>query len=238
MAARSTRVRELVAAAVDHGALPPRPGPELDGYLDATERCVRRYGWSRTSAQDIAREAGVNRTTIYRVLGAKAEIFRLLADRQAHRLIEQAVQRGAAVRDSGAPAAEAIIELAAAAIEQVRHNPTIAKLLADEPELVASFMRTGIPEVLDRFTRVLGPRLGAAMARGVVARRASSCPQDAPGILPRALVWQPRVRGEDQGRDEGHRALFPAQSRRSAGVHPLRFRRKARLLRASVLAGG
>ena len=105
------------------------------------------------------------------MLGAKDEIFRLLADRQAHRLIEQAVQRGAAVRDRGAPAAEAIIELAAAAIEQVRHTPTIAKVLADEPELVASFMRTGIPEVLDRFTRVLGPRLGAAMARGVVARR-------------------------------------------------------------------
>jgi len=53
----------------------------------------------------------------------------------------------------------------------VRDNPTIAKLLADEPELVASFMRGGIPDVLERFTEVLGPRLGAAMERGVVAQR-------------------------------------------------------------------
>lgn len=169
MAASS--LAEILAAAVDRGALPPRPRAELDVYLDATERCVLRYGWGRTSPQDIAREAGVNRTTIYRVLGAKNEIFRLLVDREAHRLIEQAVQHGVAVRESGASGVEAIIELAASAIEQVRDNPTIAKLLADEPELVASFMRGGIPDVLERFTEVLGPRLGAAMERGVVAQR-------------------------------------------------------------------
>ena len=161
----------VFVAAVDRGALPPRPRAELDSYLDATARCVLRYGWSRTSPQDIAREAGVNRTTIYRVLGAKDEIFHLLVDREVHRLIEQAAQHGVAVRESGASVVEAIVELAASAIEQVRNNPMFAKLLADEPELVASFMRGGIPEVLERFTEVLGPCLGAAMERGVVAER-------------------------------------------------------------------
>jgi hypothetical protein len=57
-------------------------------------RCVPRYASCRTSPHNIAREAGVNRTTI-------------------------------------------------------------AKLLADEPELVASFMRGGIPEVLERDPHLL-----------------------------------------------------------------------------------
>ncbi len=161
---------DLLVAAVDRGALPPRPRAELDTYLDATKRCVLRYGWSRTSPQDIAREASVNRTTIYRVLGAKDVIFRLLVDREVHRLIEQAVQR-VSVREPGTSVVESIIDLAASAIEQVKSNPTIAKLLADEPELVATFMRDGIPEVLESFTEVLGPLLGAAMERGVVAQR-------------------------------------------------------------------
>ncbi len=169
--ANATPIAEVIAAAVDDGALPPRPDGELDVYLDAAEICVRRYGWSRTSPQDIAREASVNRTTVYRVLGAKDEIFRLLVAREVHRLIDRAAQLVIEVRENGTPGAEAIIELTASAIEQVRDNPTIAKLLADEPALVAGFMRDDVPAVIERFTDVLGPLLGVAMERGAVAQR-------------------------------------------------------------------
>jgi len=157
-------------AALDLG-LPPRPSEELDRYLDAVEICVRRHGWSRTSPHDIARQVGVNRTTLYRVLGAKDAIFRALVAREVHRLMDRAVRLGAELRESGARGAEVIVELTASAIEQVRNNPTIAKLLADEPELVAGFLRDDIPGVLERFTHVLGPFLGAAMDSGFVARR-------------------------------------------------------------------
>lgn len=173
MQARLIPFPRLLAAAVDHGTMPPRPPAELDVYLDAVEICVRRYGWSRTSPQDIAREAGVNRTTIYRVLGARDEIFRSLIAREVHRLIDRAVRLYAEMLERGATGADAIIELTASAIEQVRDNPTIAKLLADEPELVAAFMRDGIPGVLQRFTDALGPLLGAAMDSGIVATRDS-----------------------------------------------------------------
>jgi len=171
MPAAFSSLPQLLAAAVGHGTLPPRPSGELDAYLDAVEICVRRYGWSHTSPQDIAREAGVNRTTIYRVLGAKDAIFHSLIAREVHRLMDGAVRLGAELRESGVGGADAIVELTAWAIEEVRDNPTIAKLLADEPELVAGFMRDGIPGVLQRFTEVLGPLLGVAMDSGIVARR-------------------------------------------------------------------
>lgn len=160
-----------VSSVLERGMLPSRPPPELDPYLDAVEVCVRRYGWSHTSPQDVAREAGVNRTTIYRVLGAKDAIFRTLIAREVHRLMDGAVELGSALRQRGAGGSDTIVELTAWAIERVRGHPTLAKLLADEPALVAGFMRDGIPGVLQRFTDVLGPLLGVAMDAGIVARR-------------------------------------------------------------------
>jgi AcrR family transcriptional regulator len=171
MNASTYQLPHAVAVAVDDGTLPARPSPELDPYLDAVEVCVQRYGWSRMSPQDVAREAGVNRTTIYRLLGSKDAIFRRLVARSAHRLMDEAVVRGAELRARRMKGAAAIVELTAWAIERVRDDPTTAKLLADEPELVAGFLRDGVPSVLQLFTEVLGPLLGAAMKEGRLARR-------------------------------------------------------------------
>ena len=159
----------MIAAAVD--GLPPRPADGLDAYLDAAEVCIQRYGWSRMSPQDVARELGVNRTTVYRILGPKNEIFRLLVARLSHRLIERAVSVSAGFIGEGTPGPDVIIELTASTIEHLREDPTTAKVLADEPELVAGFMRDHVPEVIDRFTEVLGPFLGTAMHAGLVAKR-------------------------------------------------------------------
>ena len=167
----SLNISSLVAAAVVGPGLPPRPPAELDGYLDATEACVRRYGWSHTSPQDIARELGVNRTTIYRVLGTKDQIFQLFLAREVHRLIDDVTERGATVARESKSGAHAIVEVCASVIEQVRAHPTIAKLLDDEPELVAEFMRTGIVPVVERFADAFGPLLGVAMEAGTIAKR-------------------------------------------------------------------
>lgn len=157
----------MITPAVD--GLPPRPRPELDAYLDAVEACIRRYGWSRTSPQDIAREMGINRTTVYRVLGAKDQIFSLLLAREVHRLIEGAVAISERCAREGLVGADVLVELLASSIEHVRENPTFAKLLADDPELVGGFMRDGIPSVIDRFSKALGPLLLGSMRAGVLA---------------------------------------------------------------------
>ena len=162
----SSAIPMLVASAVQ-GGLPPRPDASLDPYLDAAERCVRRYGWSRTSPQDIAREAGVERTTVYRNLGKKDQIFRLLIAREVHRIIDRAVEVG----DSDESGPAVVVELVASTIEQVLANPVIAKLLADEPELVAGFLERGLPDLIERFSRALSPALGAGMQAGVLKAR-------------------------------------------------------------------
>ncbi len=161
----------LIAEAVDEGGLPPRPPETLDPYLDAVEACVTRYGWSRTSPKDIAREAGVERTTIYRNLGPKDEIFRLLIAREVHRLIDWAAGLAISGMKNETPAVDVLIELVASAIEELRSRPMTAKLLEDEPELVASFIQHDVPDVIERFSGALGPVLELVMKSGRLADR-------------------------------------------------------------------
>lgn len=147
--------------------LPARPDPSLDPLLDAAALVVRRHGWSRTTLQDVAREAGVDRTTIYRNLGPKDSVFRLVVAREVHHLIERAI----GIAMSGRPGPDLVVELLATSIEYCFDNPVISKLLEDDPELVARFLARGIPDVIDRFTVTLAPILGMGMDLGVIARR-------------------------------------------------------------------
>ncbi|MGE0323775.1 MAG: TetR/AcrR family transcriptional regulator [Polyangiaceae bacterium] len=164
-------ISSLLSAAVEGPELPPRPAEELDDYLDAVERCVRRYGWSRTSPQDIARELGINRTTVYRVLGTRDRIFELLVSREVHRLIDRVSRHAVGMVAAGTAGADIVVEVCALAIEEVRANPTTAKLLADEPELVSEFLRDGVPAVVARFADAFAPMLGLAMQHGRIAHR-------------------------------------------------------------------
>lgn len=146
--------------------LPPRPPAALDVYLDATERCVTRYGWSRMSPKDIATEAGVERTTIYRNLGAKEQIWQLLVAREVYRLIDSAM----AFDQSTRTAPEIIVEVVCMAVEHVLGNPVMAKVMADDPELVGGFLHRQFSDVIDRFTATFSPLVAAGMADGRLAK--------------------------------------------------------------------
>ncbi|MBK6577414.1 MAG: TetR/AcrR family transcriptional regulator [Sandaracinaceae bacterium] len=146
--------------------LPPRPPATLDVYLDAAERCVSRYGWSRVSPKDIATEAGVERTTIYRNLGAKEQIWQLLIAREVYRLIDRAM-----AFDTGAQSGpELVVEAVCMAVEHVLANPVMAKVIADDPELVGGFLHRQFADVIDRFTTTFSPLVAAGMADGRLAK--------------------------------------------------------------------
>ena len=160
-------LKHAVSSATANAGLPPRPAAEIDPYLDAAERCVVRYGWKRTSPKDVAREAGVERTTIYRKLGPKDQIFRLLLAREVHRIIDHAAE--VAMREERGPSV--LVELSASTIEWMQNNPVLSKLLDDDPELVASFLDRGVPDLIERFAKTLAPFLAMAMKAGQLAER-------------------------------------------------------------------
>lgn len=61
---------------------PPRPlhgaQPVGDAVLDAAALCVQRRGFDNTSLEEVAAEAGVSRTTLYRRFGNRENLFKAL----------------------------------------------------------------------------------------------------------------------------------------------------------------
>jgi len=146
--------------------LPPVPSPALDPYLDAAARCFARYGVRRTSVQDVAKELGVNRATVYRQVGTIEQQAMLLLIRDAHRLL--AALPGRVTPPMGP---RTVVGLMAAVIGEARAHPVLAKVLADEPDLVGTYVTRDSAALIDLVTGLLRPMLAAAVESGAIADR-------------------------------------------------------------------
>jgi len=147
-------------------ALPPPPPAELDPYLDAAADCFARHGIRRTSVQDVARQLGLNRATVYRQVGTVEQMVRLLLARELHELVEFLPTQ---LKTSDGP--EVVIELMAVVVDYARHHPVIVKVLADEPEMIGPFLVSDLPQVVTRVATQITPLLKFAMKSGVIAQR-------------------------------------------------------------------
>jgi AcrR family transcriptional regulator len=142
------------------------PPTALDPYLDATARCFVRYGVRRTSVQDVAQELGVNRTTVYRQVGTVEQQAMLLLVRDAHRLLT-----ALPAQVQGPVGPHTVIEMVVAVVRRAQEHPVLAKVLADEPDLVGTYVTRDSGALIELATGVLRPMLEAAVASGAIARR-------------------------------------------------------------------
>lgn len=166
MESSSAETFSLFTLPVDQQGIPTAPSEELDPYLDAAARCFVRYGVRRTSVQDVATELGVNRATIYRQVGTIDHQIRLLIARDLHRLL---AELPASLADKSGP--RAVVELMTAIIGYASNHPVLAKVLADEPEVIGPFLASDLPEVIARITSAIAPLLRVAMAASQIATR-------------------------------------------------------------------
>lgn len=146
--------------------MPPPPPASLDPFLDATSRCFARYGVRRTSVQDVATELGVNRTTVYRQVGNIEQQAMLLAARDSHRLLSTLPGR---IEFPIGP--RSVVDLIATLVREARAHPVLAKMLADERDLIGSFVARDVPNLLERTTAAFVPLVSLAIATGNLARR-------------------------------------------------------------------
>jgi AcrR family transcriptional regulator len=146
--------------------LPPLPPASLDPYLDAASRCFARYGIRRVSVQDVAKELGVNRTTVYRQVGNIENQALLLAARDSHRLLSSLPKR-----ISFPVGPHTVVDVLAALVREARAHPVLAKMLADERDLIGSFVARDVPVLLDRATAAFTPVVKLAVSTGSLAKR-------------------------------------------------------------------
>jgi AcrR family transcriptional regulator len=149
------------------GVVPDAPDEAVVPFLEAACRAVEKFGWSRTTMRDIAREAGVERTTVYRHVGSMPDVYRLLLAHEMQKLM-RAVPVWAPA-DADGPTV--VVELVASAVEYCLAHPVLTKVISDEPELLSGLLTDAIPQVVARFREHLAPALAAAMQLGVLAER-------------------------------------------------------------------
>ncbi len=149
---------------------------EVEGrVVAALLACVARQGIRKTTLDDVAREAGCSRATLYRYFASKQAILAAAWQTEGQRV-------RAALRDAGTAAAsleDALVAVLAAAGRELGAHPALSFVAAFEPErLLPHLSFAKGDEVLaagaETLTPVLAPYVGAERA-------------------PRAAEWVTRV---------------------------------------------
>jgi AcrR family transcriptional regulator len=111
---------------------PPAPTQE-QRIVDAVLRCICRWGVAKTTLDDVAREAGCSRATVYRLVpGGKDGLMELTATAEVERFFA-----GLAARLAEAESLEdALVAGMTEAGRRLRGHHALQYLLAHEPEAV------------------------------------------------------------------------------------------------------
>ena len=119
------------------------PAPPLDRSPDLRARaveaaltCVARHGLAKTTLDDVAREAGCARATLYRYFGGKRQLV-------AHTVAAEAERIGSSLRQAAAGAhdlEDAIVAVLTTGARELAGHEALAFLLAFEPDLVLPFV--------------------------------------------------------------------------------------------------
>lgn len=161
-AGASDRLTTLIRALTLANEL-PRPDPSQDSLLDATERCVTRYGFRRTSMSDLAREMNIARSTLYRQVDSVDEAILLVMTRVVYRFLDEV---GVAML-SGKAWPQLFVETVTRLIELTGKHPVIRRLVEHEPDMVVEILTRDLGHELVRNMAEIGvPVLEAAMANG------------------------------------------------------------------------
>lgn len=138
------------------GALPP----EADAILDAAHRCFVRRGVDHTSVPEIAREASVSRSTVYRLLGATEEMAWTLFTRDLDRALAALPP---ATADARGP--QSIVDIARTVLHLANDHPVTSKVREDEPYVLGALL-SQLEALLVASRAALVPVLTDGMAAG------------------------------------------------------------------------
>jgi AcrR family transcriptional regulator len=122
----------------------PAASPTRDRILDATTAAMVRHGLAKLSLEDVAKEAGMSRQTVYRYFGSKDALVTATILREEQALLAQMAEAVHAHADLR-PAMEAAI---VTGLEAARNHPLLDRLLTDEPASLLPFLTTGAGPVL------------------------------------------------------------------------------------------
>ena len=130
-----------------------------DAILDAARDVFEEYGARRANVDDVARAAGVSRSTLYRRFPNKEALLVAVIERETTTLLDD-LDRVAA----DLPPQEAVIECFVRGMAMMRDIPVLGRLAQTEPEVITGMPGHGLALLThtDRIARTLR-RSGARM---------------------------------------------------------------------------
>lgn len=119
--------------------MPPAPPPSRERLLEAAYACVARYGLAKTTMEDVAREAGLSRATVYRYFPqGKEQLVRDVVAWEAQRFFER-LTRAVAHHVELAELLEETLVFAHRAVEE---HAVLQKILETEPDRLLPVLTT------------------------------------------------------------------------------------------------
>jgi AcrR family transcriptional regulator len=143
--------------------------------LDATMTCLTRFGFAKSTIDDVAREAGCSRATVYRYFANRNTLVIAAVDRELALLTEAITAAG----DAADTLEDAIVAMFVTAARRITAHAALQRALELEPEVVLPSLSF---EGGDRLFAEATERFAPVFARFLPPNRA-----------PRAAGWCTRV---------------------------------------------
>ncbi len=138
--------------------------PNATRILEAAEVCFARYGFHKTSMEDIAREASLSRRSLYRHFPDKTALFNEVAAARTRIFLDEIMRQTARLDGLSAQ----IEEVARLTNRFMREDPISAALLRADPDSLARMVSTGAREMLGMAMDAIVPLIQTARDRGEV----------------------------------------------------------------------
>lgn len=154
---------------VRHLGADDRSSPRVR-VVDAALRCIARCGLAKTTADDVAREAGISRATLYRLFpGGKDAVVRAVVETGTARLFSEV----ATAMGDASDVESLLVGGMVRAARVLQANDALAYLVRFEPGTVLPHLAFGgLDRLLDAASRFTAPFLGRWLEPEEAARAA------------------------------------------------------------------
>ena len=129
----------------------PGADPVTGQILDAALVEFERHGLRRVALDDVARRAGVSRTTIYRRFANRDELVAAVIERENAALFSDIAHE---LKEAG-PQSNYYVEAFTLSILRFRRHHVLNQLIGDEPVLVMEMLHTHYGAAIERMAAAL-----------------------------------------------------------------------------------
>lgn len=144
--------------------------------LDAALVQFEKVGVKKTTIEDVARQAGVDRVTVYRRVGSRDDLVQAVVSREVRVVLTEVARIAERHDDIG----DLVADIFVTVLTKWRNHPLAQRMLAIEPERVITKLTTDGATVFTLSVTTTAAALERATARGLLP--------EIPDLLTRAEV--------------------------------------------------